>query len=218
MMKNSDKPIRVVIVDDHRLVREGVHALLMTSPRIEVVGEGADGHDAIRLIASHDPDILMMDVSMPRMSGLEAMREIGKQGARCRVLMLSIYDNPEYVVDVMRAGASGYILKDVSAVEMLNAIESIANGGTYLSNAVAATFIHADRKKPAADNRLTEREIDVLRLIARGKSAKEIARELGVSVRTAETHRQNLRRKLDARNVVELTLYAIMNGHVMPEA
>tara|TARA_R110000787_G_C13430486_1_gene445559 strand:- start:1350 stop:2006 length:657 start_codon:yes stop_codon:yes gene_type:complete len=218
MMSAPDKPIRVVIVDDHRLVREGVRALLTTSPRVDVVGEGADGHDAIRLIASHDPDILMMDVSMPRMSGLEAMREIGRQGARCRVLMLSIYDNPEYVVDVMRAGASGYILKDVSAVEMLNAIESIANGGTYLSNAVASTIIHADRKKPAADSKLTEREIDVLRLIARGKSAKEIAKELGVSVRTAETHRQNLRRKLDARNVVELTLYAIMNGHVTPEA
>ncbi|MEQ8711192.1 MAG: response regulator transcription factor [Rhodospirillales bacterium] len=218
MMMTPDKPIRVVIVDDHRLVREGVRALLTTSPRIQVVGEGADGQDAIRLIASHDPDILMMDVSMPRMSGLEAMREIGRQGARCRVLMLSIYDNPEYVVDVMRAGASGYILKDVSAVEMLNAVESIANGGTYLSNAVAATFIHADRQKTVSDDRLTEREIDVLRLIARGKSAKEIAKVLGVSVRTAETHRQNLRRKLNARNVVELTLYAILNGHVTPEA
>lgn len=217
-MMTPDKPIRVVIVDDHRLVREGVRALLTTSPRIQVVGEGADGQDAIRLIASHDPDILMMDVSMPRMSGLEAMREIGRQGARCRVLMLSIYDNPEYVVDVMRAGASGYILKDVSAVEMLNAVESIANGGTYLSNAVAATFIHADRQKTVSDDRLTEREIDVLRLIARGKSAKEIAKVLGVSVRTAETHRQNLRRKLNARNVVELTLYAILNGHVTPEA
>lgn len=216
-MSHGETPIRIAIVDDHRLVREGVRALLETSDRVEVVGEGADGREAIELIERHRPDILMMDVSMPRMSGLDAMQEIGRRGLNCRVLMLSIYDNPEYVVDVMRAGASGYILKDISAVEMLNAVESIANGGIYLSNAVANTFIHADRQKNAAEDGLTERETDVLKLIARGKSAKEIAGTLGVSVRTAETHRQNLRRKLKARNVVELTLYAIMNGYVTPD-
>ncbi|MEP3049052.1 MAG: response regulator transcription factor [Roseibium sp.] len=199
------KPIRILLADDHELVRDGIRARLQKVPELEVVGEASNGREALELATTLQPDVLLMDVSMPVMNGLEAATEIRKAQPNIAVLILSIYDNPEYVRGVVQAGARGYILKDISATEMITAITSVASGGYYFSSAVGPTLVGASTSAPVEDPYgLTDRERQVLAAIARGQPNKEVAKELGISVRTVESHRLNLREKVGNKNAAQL--------------
>lgn len=199
------RPVRVLLADDHELVRDGIRARLQKVPELEIVGEAANGKEALKLAVELEPDVLLMDVSMPVMNGLEAATEIRKTCPRIAVLILSIYDNPEYVRGVVQAGARGYILKDISATEMITAITSVASGGYYFSAAVGPTLVGSATSAPVEDPYgLTDRERQVLTAIAKGQPNKEVARELGISVRTVESHRLNLREKVGNKNAAQL--------------
>ncbi|MBO6508383.1 MAG: response regulator transcription factor [Roseibium sp.] len=200
-----DRPIRVLLADDHELVRDGIRARLRRVPEVEVVGEATNGRDALALARDLRPDVLLMDVSMPVMNGLEAAMQLRKTQPEIAVLILSIYDNPEYVRGVVQAGARGYILKDISATEMITAIKSVATGGYYFSSAVGPTLVGANTSAPVEDPYgLTDRERQVLTAVAKGQPNKDIAAELGISVRTVESHRLNLREKVGNKNAAQL--------------
>lgn len=203
--KTAGRPVRVLLADDHELVRDGIRARLQKVSDLEVVGEATNGRDAVSLAMELNPDVLLMDVSMPVMNGLEAATEIRRIRPDIAVLILSVYDNPEYVRGVVQAGARGYILKDISATEMITAITSVASGGYYFSSAVGPTLVGASTSAPVEDPYgLTERERQVLTEIARGRPNKEVAKELGISVRTVESHRLNLREKVGNKNAAQL--------------
>jgi two-component system nitrate/nitrite response regulator NarL len=203
--QQSKNEIRVLLADDHELVRDGIRARLEKTGALTVIGEATNGKEALDLTAALRPDVLLMDISMPKMNGLEAAREICRRSPRTGVLILSIYDNPEYVRGVVQAGARGYILKDISASEMITAITSVANGGYYFSSAVGPTLIGNNQNTLVEDPyRLTERERQVLTAIAKGQPNKEVAKNLGISVRTVESHRLNLREKVGCKNAAQL--------------
>lgn len=203
--ESSRGPIRVLLADDHELVRDGIRARLQKVSELEVVGEATNGREAVRMTRNLKPDVLLMDVSMPIMNGLEAAMEIRKTQPDVAVLILSVYDNPEYVRGVVQAGARGYILKDISAQEMITAITSVASGGYFFSSAIGPTLVGASASAPVEDPYgLTERERQVLTAIAKGQPNKEVAAALGISVRTVESHRLNLREKVGSRNAAQL--------------
>lgn len=202
---STETPIRVLLADDHELVRDGIRARLQKVPELEVVGEATNGREAVQMTQELKPDVLMMDVSMPVMNGLEAATEIRRKQPGVAVLILSIYDNPEYVRGVVQAGARGYILKDISAQEMITAITSVAAGGYFFSSAIGPTLVGASASSPVEDPYgLTERERQVLTAIAKGQPNKEVASALGISVRTVESHRLNLREKVGSKNAAQL--------------
>ncbi|WP_209004106.1 response regulator transcription factor [Labrenzia sp. CE80] len=199
------RPIRVLLADDHELVRDGIRARLAQTDTLEVVGEATNGREAVEQVEALRPDIILMDVSMPVVNGLEAANEIRKRFPETSILVLSIYDNPEYVRGVVQAGARGYILKDISAKEMLTAITSVASGGYYFSSAVGPTLVGGNAPAQVNDPYgLTDREKQVLSGIAKGQPNKEIAANLGISVRTVESHRLNLREKVGSKNAAQL--------------
>ncbi len=199
--------IDLLIVDDHDLLREGIVARLSDVDNIHIVGQGCNGKEAIALCKEHTPDVLLMDISMPEMNGLEAAKEINLLGLKTRILFLSIYDDNEYVQEALRIGASGFVLKDVSKPEMLNAIKSVSEGAIYLGPKVAAS-LHATTQKPDTDYGLTNREKQVLALIAEGHLNKEIAYRLDISIRTVESHRSAIRDKTGGGNAVTLAKIA----------
>ncbi len=210
--------IRVLLVDDHPLVIDGIQARLEDEGAIDVVGRGGNGQEAIALSQKLQPDVVLMDISMPVMNGLEATRILSQDLPNIRVLILSMHDNREYMVQLIQAGAKGYILKDVSAAEMVKAVETVYQGGTYFS-ASASQTLFSNFDQPAAregrkETQLTQREQTVLKLLAEGHNNKEIARVLGISVRTVETHRQNIKSKLDIHTAAGLTRYAIEHNLV----
>ncbi len=205
-LTRSDRiPIRILLADDHELVRDGIRARLAKTSLLDIVGEATNGREAVDLTDSLQPDIVLMDVSMPVMNGLDAASEIRKRQPRTGILVLSIYDNPEYVRGVVQAGARGYILKDICAAEMITAITSVANGGYYFSSAVGPTLV-GNTVTPQVEDPygLTDRERQVLRSIAKGLPNKQIAKDLGISVRTVESHRLNLREKVGSKNAAQL--------------
>lgn len=201
-------PIRVALVDDHALVRDGIKALLAVMAPLEVVGEAENGADAIEMVGRCQPDLLLVDISLKDMNGLELTRVLRSQYPSLKVLMLSMYDNNEYVSESVRAGASGYVLKNSPSREIIAAIEAIASGGTFYSAEIAQRLI-ADK---STDNELTPRESQVLYKMAQGLNNKEMARELDISVRTVETHRLSIRRKLNIDKPAALVKYAIDHG------
>jgi DNA-binding NarL/FixJ family response regulator len=205
---NLPYPIRVALVDDHALVRDGIKALLAVMAPLEVVGEAENGADAIELVGRCQPDLLLVDISLRDMNGLELTRVLRSQYPSLKVLVLSMYDNNEYVSESVRAGASGYVLKNSPSREIIAAIEAIASGGTFYSAEIAQRLI-ADK---SADNELTPRESQVLYKMAQGLNNKEMARELDISVRTVETHRLSIRRKLNIDKPAALVKYAIDHG------
>ncbi|MHC8407649.1 MULTISPECIES: response regulator [unclassified Pseudomonas] len=205
---NLPSPIRVALVDDHSLVRDGIRALLSVMAQLEVVGEAENGADAIEMVGRCQPDLLLVDISLQDINGLELTRVLRGQYPALKVLVLSMYDNYEYVSESVRSGASGYVLKNAPSREIIAAIEAIASGGTFYSAEIAQRLI-ADK---TTDNELTPRENQVLSKMAQGLNNKEMARELDISVRTVETHRLSIRRKLNIDKPAALVKYAMDHG------
>ncbi len=213
--------IRVLIVDDHAILREGIRALLSLYPDIEVVGEACDGLEAISKTRSLSPDIILMDIAMPGLGGLEATLEIHKQHPNSRVVILTQHDDSEYIFPILKAGAAGYILKKAVGTELVAAIRAVHEGGSFLYPSVATAviegYIHQGQEVEPSYDRLTDREKQVLKLIAEGRSNKEIAEMLSLSVKTVIAHRANLMEKLDIHNRTELVKYAIRKGLIAVE-
>ena len=209
---NLPYPIRVALVDDHSLVRDGIKALLSVMAPLEVVGEAENGADAIEMVGRCQPDLLLVDIILKDINGLELTRLLRSQYPSLKVLVLSMYDNYEYVSESVRSGASGYVLKNAPSREIIAAIEAIASGGTFYSAEIAQRLI-ADR---STDNELTPRESQVLYKMAQGMNNKEMARDLDISVRTVETHRLSIRRKLNIDKPAALVKYAIDHGIISP--
>jgi DNA-binding NarL/FixJ family response regulator len=229
-VSDGDAPIRVLVVDDHAVVREGIRHVLAGEPGFEVVGEAANGEQALALARAERPDVVVLDLTMPGENGLRVAPRLRAAVPTARVLIMSMHDNAEYVREGVRAGASGYLLKDSAAAELRLAVRSVHAGGSYFSTHAAlglsgaappappepATPAPAPPPAPAAPaapaDGLTARERDVLDGIARGLTNKEIAAELGISHRTVETHRESLMRKLNIRTVAGLTRYVLDGG------
>lgn len=215
------KAIRVLLVDNHTLVRAGLRALLLSLPEIEVVAEASDGREALRLIASHHPDVVLMDVAMPEMNGLEATARVVKEFPSVRVIILSMHANEEYVLQALRTGAMGYVLKDSGVGELELALKAVFRGETYLSPAVSkhvvADYVRRVGSESNSLESLTPRQREVLQLLAEGRSTKEIAQMLYISVKTVETHRAQLMERLNIHDVAGLVRYAIRLGLIIPE-
>jgi DNA-binding NarL/FixJ family response regulator len=214
--------IRVVLVDDHALVRQGFRRILEDDPELSVVGEASNGLDAIGLVKKTDPDVVVMDMAMPEMSGLHATMELVKQRPGTKVLILSMYSDEQYVRNALDAGAKGYILKNAIENDLTRAVKAVAAGEQYLAPELSSLLIRAiqtggfDKASDPYD-RLTQREKQVLQLIAHGKSNKEIAVMLDLSVNTVAVHRANLMSALGVHKTAELVLFAVKKGLVLPE-
>ncbi len=211
---------RIVIAEDHRILREGLRALISSNPDLDIVGEAEDGRDAIRCVEKLVPDLILLDLSMPRMNGMEAIKEIKKQCPETKILVLTVHRTEEYILATLRAGANGYVLKDATHAELLMAIKSVLMGKRYLSPGVSEKVIEGyleGRKtlRPSTPwGTLTQREREVLKLIAEGYKNKEIADYLYISVKTVEKHRANLMKKLDLHSTSSLTAFAMEKGLV----
>ena len=214
----SEHPIRVLIADDQTLIREGLETLLGLSPGIEVVGSAADGEEAVRLVAERSPDVVLMDLRMPRCDGVEATRRITKEYPASRVVVLTTYADDESVFGALEAGALGYLTKDADAQEIQRAIRTVHAGEALLDPSVQLRLIRGLRgqetpkKRPAAPDDLTQREVEVLRLIAGGFSNAEIAQRLFISEATVKTHINNIFSKAGLRDRAQAVVYAIRNG------
>ena len=200
--------VKILLVDDHPLVRDGLRARLEAAPHLRVVGEAGSGQEALELAGQCQPDLVLMDVNMRASSGIEATAQLTARYPGIAVLILSMHDKPEYVSQAMQAGARGYVLKDAPGKDIVLAIETVMGGGIYYSAALARQLA----SPLAADNQLTSREQEVLRHIAAGQSNKQIARELDLSVRTVETHRLNIKRKLGIEGQAELIRFAVQRA------
>jgi len=213
--------IRVVLADDHALVRAGIRALLERLPGVEVVGEAANGREALDLIKKSAPNVILVDISMAELGGLEALPRIVKDFQAVKVLMLSRHANEEYVLRALRSGASGYMLKEAAAEELELAINAVAQGKTYLSPSISRTVVesylqHAPGEESPLEQ-LTARQREILQLIAEGKNTKEVGHTLGISVKTVEAHRLQLMARLNIHDVPGLVRFAIRSGLVSSE-
>jgi DNA-binding NarL/FixJ family response regulator len=214
----AEHPIRVLIADDHAIVREGIRHVLTQTQEFQVVGEAAGGTEALGLVRKEQPEVIILDVSMPDRSGLEVTRELRTVAPRVGVLILSVHDDMEYVLEAVRAGADGYLLKDSSPSELRDAVRAVHRGEGFFSPAVARQLSAALRAESDSEDRntllerLTSRERDVLVLIAKGRTSKQAASELGISHRTVESHRESVVKKLGLRTVAELTRFALESG------
>ena len=200
--------VRLVIVDDHALVRDGLRARLSVVPSLLVVGEAASGPDALALADADAPDLMLVDVGMKGMNGIELATELRRRHPQVKVLMLSMYDNREYVLSAIRAGACGYVLKESPTEDIISAISAVCAGGNYFSAQVASLVAQVGLRAP----QLTAREHEIAVLLAHGSSNKVVARQLDISVRTVETHRLSLRRKLGVDSASDLLKIAVTNG------
>jgi len=198
-------PIRLFLVDDHPLVRDGLRARLGALPGLEIVGEAGSGQEALALIATMRPHLVLTDVGMKDMNGIELAAQLIERNPTLHVVMLSMYDNPEYVQRSLQAGARGYVLKDAPAADIVAAIDAVSGGGTFLSPAVSQRLFRSQSQRPT----LTPRESEILTALGRGESSKQIARDLGLSVRTVEAHRQSIKRRLGIEGQAELIKYAV---------
>ncbi|MDX6558549.1 MAG: hypothetical protein QOF72_1598 [Blastocatellia bacterium] len=205
--------IRVLLADDHKLVRAGIRSLLERLPDLEVVAEASDGREAIRLVEEHEPQIVLMDLAMPELNGIEATKHLTKTFPKVRVLILSIYTDEEHVYQALRAGAAGYLMKGAATEELELAIRTVAEGETYLSPPVSKLvimeYIRRTNVGLSSLERLSSRQTQVLKLIAEGKTTKQIALELDISVKTVEAHRSALMKRIGVRDVAGLVRYAV---------
>jgi DNA-binding NarL/FixJ family response regulator len=213
--------IRVLLVDDHQMFRAGIRSLLQTVAGVEVVAEASDGREALRLIEAHRPDVVLMDIVMPGLNGLAALARAARTFPASRVIMLSMNAAEDSVLQTLRAGAAGYLVKTADPAELELAIRAVARGETYLSSAISqhvlAACLGAIGRDQTSLQRLTPRQREVLQLIAEGHTTKQIAKELGISVKTAEAYRAELMKGLDIHDIASLTRYAIRMGVVSPD-
>jgi DNA-binding NarL/FixJ family response regulator len=215
-------PLRILLVDDHEVVRRGLSVLLRAKPDWEVCGEAGNGREAVEKALKLDPDVVILDVGMPNLNGLEATRQIVKAKPEIRILILTLHDSDALVQDVLNAGARGFLLKSDAARDLVTAVEALKNNKTYFTPKVASMVLegYLHRKVPGNTSetspraKLTPREREIVQLLAEGKSSREVADALGLSVKTAETHRANIMRKLNLHSVSDLVLYAVRNNIV----
>ena len=209
-------PLRILLADDHTMVRQGLRKVLEERPEWQVVAEAGDGHEAVRLAELHKPDVAVLDVAMPLLNGIEATRRIAKRVPHTRILVLSMYSDEAYVTQMMKAGATGYLLKDSAGVDLLEAVQAVAQGKSYFSPAVARLMLDDyARQRGTDDDRyesLSDREREIFQLIAEGKVNKEIATLLFISLSTVETHRARIMEKLDLHSAAEIVLHAVRRG------
>jgi DNA-binding NarL/FixJ family response regulator len=225
--------LRVILVDDHNLVRAGIRSLLKNIPEVEIVAEADNGYSALELIRAHKPDMVLMDIALPDITGLDVTAQITQEYPTIKVVLLSMYDNEEYVLRAMEIGAAGYLLKDANANEFELAIHAIANGKAYLSPAISSRVIESYQARVSATKQtipsptssqglftshLTARQSEVLRLIAEGFTTKEIAQQLNLSAKTVDAHRTQLMRELDIHDIAGLVRYAIRIGLISAES
>jgi DNA-binding NarL/FixJ family response regulator len=214
-------PIRVLLAEDHWLVRASLRSLLADFADVEVIAEASDGRAALGLIATHHPEVVLMDISMPGLNGLEATHRITKEYPEVRVIVLSMHTGEEYVLRALRSGASGYVLKGSAPGELELALAAVARGDVFLSPAISRhvieVYLNGSGKQVSSLEQLTQRQREILQLIAEGRSNKEMARLLGASVKTIESHRASLMERLDIHDVAGLVRYAIRNGLVSPD-
>ena len=210
-----------MVADDHEVVRKGLVALLQQQPDWQVCGEAGDGRDAVEKAQQLKPDVVILDIGMPSLNGLEATRQILKTNPHARILILTLHDSDQVVRDVLNAGARGFLLKSDAARDLVAAVEALRRDKTYFTSKVASMVLEGYLKgstglapAPVSRNRLTPREREIVQLLAEGKSTKEVAVALGLSVKTAETHRSNIMRKLQLHSVSDLVLYAVRNNIV----
>jgi two-component system, NarL family, response regulator NreC len=210
------KAIRILLADDHEIVRQGLKALL-EQKGYQVVGEAANGHEALRLAAKTQPDVAVFDLTMPLLNGLDACQELSHLLPKTPVVLLTMHTEEQYILDALRAGARGYVLKSEAATNLVAAIEEVANGSSFLSPRVsrAVVLAYLDKSKRPEDP-LSSRERQVLQLIAEGKATKEVATVLGISVKTAESHRSRIMEKLNTHGTAALVRYAIRRGLIEP--
>jgi len=217
-MTKRKKTIRILLVDDHPVVRKGMSSCLSSQSHLQIVGEAVNGQEAIARAKELKPDIILMDIDMPTMTGLEATRLLRKDCPDVKVLILSVHTNRQYVLQIIQSGAQGYVLKDASPADLVRAIESVQSGVAFFSPDISQIVLNqylteaTEGDGEGASNRLTSREKEVLGMIAEGQSNKEMANHLGVGVRTIETHRERVMDKLSIHTVAGLTKYAITNG------
>jgi len=215
-----ENKLKIVLADDHTILREGLRALLTSDPDFEVVGEARDGREAVRCVEKLGPDLLLMDLSMPRMSGMDAIREIKKRYPATRIIALTVHKTEEYLLTTLQAGADGYVLKDATHDELVMAIKNVMGGKSYLSPGVSEKVIEGylegkgNSRSVSSWETLSQREREVLKLIAEGYKNKDIAEDLCISLKTVEKHRANLMKKLDLHNAAALTVYAVERGLV----
>ncbi len=212
------RPVHILLADDHEVVRKGLRALLETQPGWKVIAEATDGREAVDKAQSMHPDVAIVDIGMPSLNGLEATRQIVKKAPRTRVLVLTMHDTNPLIQQVVKAGARGYVLKSDVASDLVSAVEALTHDQTFFTSKVSQIILDryvgkSDVPENVADpdSPLTPREREVVQLLAEGKSSKEVAAVLGISVKTAETHRINLMRKLDCHSVAEVVRYAVRN-------
>jgi two-component system, NarL family, response regulator NreC len=207
--------IRVLLADDHGVVRKGLRFLLAQEPDIEVVGEAEDGREAVRTAAAITPDVVIMDIAMPLLNGIDAAAQICKSDPRTGVVILSMYSDEEFIIRALTAGAKGYLLKDSAEPDVVRAVRSVAAGKTFFSPSIAHMLIEDYMRRLQQEglqdsyDLLTDREKEILQLLAQGKSNKEVAALLNLSTHTVETHRTNFMQKLDLHNTAEIVIYAM---------
>lgn len=209
--------ISIILADDHRMMREGLRTLLERQPGTSVVAEAEDGRQAVKLCIQLRPDLVLMDISMPELNGIEATRQITRAAPKTKVVALSMQTDRRFVADMLAAGASGYLLKDSAFEELVRAVEVIGQGHTYLSPAIATTVVEdfvrrPERERGSMARVLSGREREVLQLLAEGWPTRRIAEKLAVSTKTVETHRSNIKSKLKLKSLAELTKYAVREG------
>ena len=214
--------LSVILADDHSLVRAGIRGLLEALGYVDVLGEAGDGRAALKLVKDHNPNIILLDIAMPSLNGLEVASRISKDFPQTRVIMLSMHANEEYVLQALRSGASGYLLKDAAMDELRIAMDSVMKGKTYLSPSISRTLIDSYLDNSAAARspleRLTARQREILQLVAEGNTTRQIAEMLNVSVKTVETHRAQLMDRLEIHDVPGLVRYAIRTGLIQADA
>jgi len=215
--------VRIVIAEDHTILREGLRSLLSSNAQFEIVAEAGDGREAIRHAKKYKPDLILTDLSMPRMNGMEAIKEIKRESPTTKVLVLTVHRAEEYILATFRAGADGYVLKDSTHSELLMAVKKVLGGAHYISPEISEKVIEGyiegkkSLKSRTSWETLTQREREILKLIAEGYRNKEIAEDLCISVKTVEKHRANLMEKLDLHSIQALTTFAIERGLVSRE-
>ena len=222
-LKSMSQKVRIVIAEDHTILREGLRSLLSSNPSFEIVGEAEDGREAIKCVEKFKPDLILTDLSMPRMNGMEAIKEIKRESPTIKVLVLTVHRAEEYILATFRAGADGYLLKDSTHAELVMAVKKVLSGKHYISPEISEKVIEGyldgrrTLKTKSSWETLTQREREILKLIAEGYKNKGIADDLCISVKTVEKHRANLMEKLDLHSIQALTAFAIERGLVSKE-